>query len=377
LKLQIPKNFFIMMFFLVLALFLTACSSLPVKSAGAGSQSLPESGIKAGRNDKNAVKGNPPNENPQKNGDGSVESNQGGKPKNDSIDLSLKPNELGKVMILMYHDISQKESEWSRSYDNFGKDLQTLYDNGYCLVGLKDFLQRRMDVPAGKSPVIITFDDGLQGQFNYIEKEGKQIIDPNSAVGILEDFAQSHPDFGKKATFYVYYPVPFRQKELIKQKLNYLISNGMEIGNHTYTHANLSKLTPEMIQKELALNVKATQGYVEGYSVDSLGLPYGASSKNTYDLLKQGSFEGTSYKNNAILLVGANPAYSPWDSRFDPYRLPRVRGSSPYFEQWIKYFEDHPGEKYISDGNPDVISFPKELEDRFNENAADLKVMAY
>jgi peptidoglycan/xylan/chitin deacetylase (PgdA/CDA1 family) len=378
LKLQTVQHFFnTIVFFLILVLFLTACSHPSTKSIEGVNKSTSKN-LQVGQDHKDAGDNEQLfNADPQKKGENTDSNHINEQQENHKIDFSVKPNELGQVMILMYHNVSDKESEWSRSYDNFKKDLQILYENGYCLIGLKDFIQGRIDVPAGKTPVIITFDDGLQGQFNYIEKQGKTIIDPHSAVGIINDFAEAHPDFGKKATFYIYYPLPFRQKEYIKEKLNYIVSNGMEIGNHTYTHANLTKLSSEKIQKELALNVKATQGYVEGYSVDSLALPYGASSKSTYNFLKQGSFEGTSYKNNAILLVGANPAFSPWDTRFDPYRLPRVRASSPYFEQWIKYFKENPGERFISDSNPDIITFPKELKKHFNEKVANKKVITY
>ena len=58
------------------------------------------------------------------------------------IDLSLKPNEAGKVMILMYHNIGPEEKVWTRTPENFLRDLTTLYDKGYrpislCIVIIK------------------------------------------------------------------------------------------------------------------------------------------------------------------------------------------------------------------------------------------------
>ena len=50
------------------------------------------------------------------------------------------------------------------------------------------------------SPVILTFDDALRGQFNYTA-DGK--IDPDCAVGILDDFHAQHPDWPLKGTFFV------------------------------------------------------------------------------------------------------------------------------------------------------------------------------
>ena len=40
--------------------------------------------------------------------------------------------------------------------------------------------------------VVLTFDDSSIGQFRYLE-DGT--IDPDSAMGILLDFAEAHPDF--------------------------------------------------------------------------------------------------------------------------------------------------------------------------------------
>ena len=39
-------------------------------------------------------------------------------------------NELGKVPIIMYHDVQDYEAEWVRSRSNFRKDLERFHD-GY------------------------------------------------------------------------------------------------------------------------------------------------------------------------------------------------------------------------------------------------------
>jgi peptidoglycan/xylan/chitin deacetylase (PgdA/CDA1 family) len=283
------------------------------------------------------------------------------------LDLEkVKPNEAGKVMIIMYHDVSENEATWSRNYENFRKDLELFYNEGYRLISLTDFINNNINVQAGFTPLVITFDDGHRGQFNLIEEEGKLEIDPKSAVGIMNSFAELYPDFGKSATFYIYYPVPFRQKEHISWKLEYLVKNGMEIGNHTDTHANLASISRDEIIKQLALNVKKTREFLPGYNVNSLALPNGGVPIQNLDAATVGDYEGVSYKNEAILLVGANPAYSPVDKRFNPLKLPRVRGSSEYIDQWIEYFKKHPEQKYISDGQADVVTVPEEYKDIIN-----------
>src|SRR3712207_8451465 len=56
-----------------------------------------------------------------------------------------------KIMVLQYHVFAEEEDAWTRSYANFRKDLQYLYDNGYYLTNMADLVDNRVDVPAGKT----------------------------------------------------------------------------------------------------------------------------------------------------------------------------------------------------------------------------------
>lgn len=297
----------------------------------------------------------------------------------------MNVNEDGKIMVLMYHGIGDKEEEWVRTADNLRKDLQTLYDKGYRTISLHDYINNNIKTPAGFIPVVITFDDSLQNQFRYIEKDGQTIVDPNCAVGIMQDFEKSHEDFGNAATFYIYYPVPFGQKDKISEKLEYLLNSGFDIGNHSYTHEMLGSMDADGIQKQLGLNVKLTNGYIPGYTVDTLALPYGSRPKDEAlrKYIISGEYEGTKYTNNAVLLVGANPAPAPCDKNFDPAAIPRVRASEMNVSgtgiyDWLKYFDSHPAEKYISDGNPSTVVIPENRKDKINsEKLGDKKLIIY
>ncbi len=169
----------------------------------------------------------------------------------------LLPNELGRVMILEYHKIDYPEARWTRTPANFRRDLATLYAKGYRLIALGDLLDGRVVLPAGTTPIVLTFDDSSPGQFRYIEQNGVLTIDPKSAVGILEAFARDHPDFGRAATFFVLPTADspnrlFNQPAWEGQKLRYLVSHGYEIGNHTLWHANLSKYPEATVRAQLA-----------------------------------------------------------------------------------------------------------------------------
>lgn len=284
-------------------------------------------------------------------------------------------NEMGKVMVLMYHQFVNKETnEWTRSYDNFRKDLQTLYDKGYRPVNLRDYINGSIDIPAGYTPVVFTFDDGTSGQFNLIEQNGTLTANPKSAVGIMEEFSKAHTDFPLKGTFFINQTGFFNGKGTSQERLKYLVDKGFEIGNHTMDHPNLNKIsTAEEIQSEIGGHVKKTQEFLPGYVVDELALPLGISSKKFPEYIEKGQYEGTTYQNKVILLVGSNPALSPVDTRLNLLKLPRIRamGNKPVKEDmyyWLDYFDRNPDQKFISDGNKDVFTIPAEFKDRINQS---------
>ncbi|HOO13326.1 MAG TPA: polysaccharide deacetylase family protein, partial [Bacillota bacterium] len=307
---------------------------------------------------------------PGEQGGGKEPGDQGGAPDQGGQDQSkgaidfqaVKPNEAGKIMILMYHVIGDNEGEWSRRQDNFRKDLEVLYERGYRLISLNDLVSNNIDIEAGYTPVVITFDDGTQGQFNVLEENGELKMDPECAVGIMEDFYSRHPDFGLEATFFVYYPVPFRQKDLVEYKLRYLVERGMDIGNHTYGHANLGQQDAEGVRSQIGRMVAETKKYLPDYNVNTLALPYGANAKEQYrEYVYSGEYEGVRYQNDVVLLVGSNPTPSPVDKKFDPRRTPRIRATddpsiSTDMYDWMDYFDKNPHERYISDGDPGRVT---------------------
>jgi peptidoglycan/xylan/chitin deacetylase (PgdA/CDA1 family) len=285
------------------------------------------------------------------------------------IDLEqVKPNELGQVMILEYHDIGKKEGRWVRTPDNFRRDLQRLYELDYRPISLRDYVTNNITTEAGKTPVIITFDDSTEGQFRILS-DGS--IDPDCAFAILKEFNRTHPDFRLEATFYVIYPTPFGQREHVRRKFKEIVDAGMDIGNHTYNHASLKNLSADGVMKELALAVREAKQLEPRAVVDSIALPYGQSPKDE-NVLRMGRFEDNSYTNLSALLVGANPAPSPVSAEFNPFRLPRIQAVDPSLatfgiDQWLAYFEKNPEKRYVSDGDPDIISVPEAMLDSIDK----------
>ncbi|MDP2872094.1 MAG: polysaccharide deacetylase family protein [Bacillota bacterium] len=297
------------------------------------------------------------------------------------IDLAVvRPNELGILPILMYHEVGPVESEWCRTPDNFRADLERLYGLGYRLVSLDDFIDNNIDVPPGLSPVILTFDDGTAGQLRYIKQpDGSYAIDPDCAVGILLDFRERHPDFGRAATFFVYYPIPFRQAGLVEAKLKHLVALGFEIGNHTYSHPYLSEAGAAEIEKELAMAAGRTAELVPGYQVRAFATPFGQlPPSGLRHLLMAGEHAGVTYKHELVLLAGGNPCLPPNHVSFEAQAAPRIRADQLRLDRWLDYLRDKPELRYISDGDPQTITFPAVILDSLNaDSLGDRKLSVY
>ena len=283
----------------------------------------------------------------------------------------VRPNELGMVMVLEYHRIEEEESDYTRSIENFKRDLETLYQKGYRLVKFQDLMQGKIDVPAGTTPVVFSFDDSTEGQFRYLKEGGKAVLDPECALGMMSDFSKKHPDFGYTAIF-SFLPNLFDQPKYIDKKFDYLYGKGFDFGNHTTNHPSLGLVSDDTVQKEVAGPVKEMKKINPKVKLDVLCLPHGSEPKNK-ELMYNGSYNGTKYHNNWALLVGSEPFYPEYQYKNPGTVIPRVQvmdynptsgSGAEGSDYWLRYFDKHPELKFISDGDPDTICAPAYMENR-------------
>lgn len=267
-------------------------------------------------------------------------------------------NELGKVPIFVYHLIGLEEGRWTRTPGNFRKDLQELYNRNYVLVPLNDYLTGNIDIPAGKSPAVITFDDSTGGQFRLPEKEsGETAPDPDCAVAILKDFGDSHPDFGHAATFFIN-AEPFGQPGLWQKKLQLLREWGFEIGNHTYGHKYLKGLTPEQAAGQIARLQEQIQQAVPGYQPKAFAIVQDGIP-DPLGIGLAGESGGIKYQHLGMLWWAWSAAPSPFHKDFDPARIQRIQvfqdnGRSSL----VNWLERISASRYVSDGIRETIAAP-------------------
>lgn len=287
-------------------------------------------------------------------------------PATDADLAKAKVNESGQIMVLEYHNIRKGKTPYDRTPEAFRKDLDTLYAEGYRPISLHDYLDNRIDVPPGLTPVVLSFDDASATQFHYLADGA---VDPNCAFGILKAFHEAHPDFAMRGIFFMNAsptgkPAPvFGDQSTAAKKVKELLAAGMEVGNHTVTHTSLKKLSDAGVQKELADCVAGIHALAPEAVVDTLALPFGISPRNR-KLAADGESGGVQYHNRAVLLVGANPAPAPCSPKFNPLRLPRVQAYEGELgsRDWLDKMSKNPKMRYISDGDPTTVTVPKAAE---------------
>lgn len=215
------------------------------------------------------------------------------------------------VPVILYHRFlpdSYKESTATKiRLGDFRTHLQMLYDAGYSLIPLEDWLAGKIDTPIGRHPLIFTIDDAYFADQLYLDPDGTPSL--RSGIGVLWQFYKEHPDFGFSAALFsnmgdklygnVLTPTWFNVGPGWQKALGEAIAWGIEHNvmpyNHFYTHPNLKLTEYQFIKPELRQNDDAIRHFLTITGHESLiprlrniiALPYSIwpPSKGSQDLI--------------------------------------------------------------------------------------------
>jgi len=191
---------------------------------------------------------------------------------------TLPEKRTAKVPILVYHHISQSAPEGSPGLrrltvtaEVFAQQMQYLQDNGYHVItfsDLADYFEKGRELPT--LPVIISFDDGWETQFEY-------------ALPSLEKY--HYP-----ATFFVVTNYIGRPSFISWPQLQTLLTDGMKIGSHSRSHPRLNRIKDQaMLWDQIYTSKTILESQLET-PVEEFAYPYGKYNAEAVAAVKQAGY---------------------------------------------------------------------------------------
>jgi peptidoglycan/xylan/chitin deacetylase (PgdA/CDA1 family) len=216
------------------------------------------------------------------------------------------------IPVLMYHEVSPQPQPAFRRYTvtprEFARQMRWLSAFGYHPIDMSTLvLARQGQGSLPRRPIIITFDDGLQGSVDY-------------AVPVL----QRH-EF--TAVFYLVAGLMGETSRWLRAELGIelplmswdtargLAANGFECGGHTLTHPRLAELAPARRRTEL-LDSRARLEQELGRPIVHLAYPFGSFDAHVRQAAADAGYvsacstqQGLSGPNDDLLALHRVPVY--------------------------------------------------------------------
>ncbi len=226
-----------------------------------------------------------------------------------------KKANFGEVPILTYHKIQNGfEFGINRvSIKAFKEQINYLYQRGYQTTTLAHS-QGKILAKEPNKYVVITFDDGDESVFYH----AFPILKENgfaATVFVISDFVGSNNSWDHNL---------WRNESthLNWQQLKCLSDNGWEIGSHTVSHADLTKLTAERMEFELKKSREAIYSHLHA-KVDYICYPFNRYSEAVIAKSVEAGYQGACV---FIKRSMSNKAYDQFiRPRFGVYSIDTIR----------------------------------------------------
>ncbi len=174
-----------------------------------------------------------------------------------------------KIPILMYHSISDDNSNISISLENFEKQIKFLKQLNFETIEFDEIDK------AKKNSLIITFDDGYKDNVTNALPILKK-YNYKATCFVVSDLIGKSNVWDKNYKNYIYKELLSRNDILEWKK------SGMKIGSHTKNHINITKIKNENINDEIITSKKVIEELI-GCEINSFSYPYGKVNKITAD----------------------------------------------------------------------------------------------
>jgi hypothetical protein len=273
----------------------------------------------------------------------------------------------------MYHAFTQNEAhldEWTLTTDQFQIQLQWLYDHDFYITPLVDLINNEISVPAGKKPVVLTFDDSSSGQFRLFKEDDGSFV-PDPALGGWGDGSvyAAHPDFGRGGLFAV---VPVNcfaydeQESTVKNASPGWPSTGTKLpttpgGTRTCTPCRRDVHgTGRRHQLWIDERVKVREANLSNVLI----LPFGEWPRNEGQaqmLIDGFVYEGQEIRIGGVVEVSGGFSPSPSSGEWSRKSIHRINTDPETWSYWMAQVETGDATMFVSDGNPGTVTVPNQL----------------
>jgi peptidoglycan/xylan/chitin deacetylase (PgdA/CDA1 family) len=225
------------------------------------------------------------------------------------VDPLRRFNFTGKtsIPILMYHSVAEENEAGMHPYYRtataprvFEAQMESLRQSGFSVIGLTEAISRFREPKAGKSSVVITFDDGFRNfytnAFPILNRSGftATMFLPTAHIGESR--------------------LSFKGKECLSwSEVRELQKQGISFGSHTVTHPQLHDCDAPSIRKEI-VDSKRTIEQRLGCAVESFSYPYAfPETDNVFKGRLREELHQAGYENGVCTTVGRpGPASDPF-----------------------------------------------------------------
>jgi hypothetical protein len=266
------------------------------------------------------------------------------------------------ISIMTYHQFAANHAKQSSAlkvrFEDFENQLNMIYQAGFSLVTLEDWMAGDIVVPEGRRPLVLAMDDLYFNNQFRLGEDGLPL--PDTGIGILWRFYQAHPDFGFSCALFPnlgdkLYADPSKsswERELA-ETIVWGIDHDLIPYNHFYTHPELNKTEPgdilwEAEMNDLYLRQLITMAGREELIPDLeniLALTFGVwpVGNGVNVMLDYTNPEGEPVK--AVMEIdpisNGNQA-PPWAPEYDPMSIVRHTASPSAIDYLVEHAEDYP-----------------------------------
>ncbi len=201
------------------------------------------------------------------------------------------------ISILAYHSIAADNWKFSIDLNTMKKQIAYLKKN-YQFISLADVEKIiKGDKVITQPSIVLTFDDGYKDVLQIKSYLRKLNIKP--ALFLINDTRNVNTaEIGKNKTY------------LNTREIKGLIADGWEIGCHSNTHANLSKLTPTHLQQEIVIAKKSIEKSL-GIKVNYFAYPRGKYSNQVLNFIKKANYKMALTMDDGFINKNTNPLLIP------------------------------------------------------------------